>query len=96
MQWIVNAADVKNAMYLAKPAKLLMRVALLKKAPLSGTSEPGAWLLGLAHAVSLRTNPPVVSHMVEQGGSLELPCGRACKIREGAGCDAAAMAFQGC
>lgn len=61
-------------MHLAKLAKSLMRVALLKEAPLSGIGEPSAWLLGLAHAVSPGTNPPVVSRMVEQGGSLGLPC----------------------
>ncbi|KAM6204816.1 uncharacterized protein WM294_004347 [Sarcoramphus papa] len=69
-------------MHLAKLAKSLMRVALLKKAPPSGTSKPAAWLLGLARTVSLGTKPSVASHMAEQGGSLGLPCGRTCKIRE--------------
>lgn len=61
-------------MHLAKLAKSLMRVALLKKAPLPGIGERSAWLLGLAHAVSPGTNPPVMSRMAEQGGSLGLPC----------------------
>lgn len=80
MQWIANAADVKNAMHLVKLAKSFIQVALLKKALLSATSEPSAWLLRLAHAVSLGTNPPVVSHVVEQGGSLGLLVGELAKL----------------
>lgn len=68
-----------------KLTKSLMQIALPKKALLSGSSEPNTWVF--AFAVSLGANPLVGSHGMEEGMSLGLLCGRACRIWEQMGSD---------